>query len=452
MANPWERYAPLPDDQASGPWTKYAPQDAITPDTPAPAKAYSGDYLPMQPWSSSTLPVSSDTEGKLSFDTNAGILGALKRAFTLPGDVYQGNVQLPSGDPKLNPSGPGFDRAMELATALVNPTGPVTRVRPAMVGDVPAPSLGQLNAAADSQYALARQSGAQYHPAAVAEVAQNARGILQDRGIFPENAPQAHGLLNRLENVPADQPTPVSRIDAIRQGLGNLDAGPNRAAAPQIRRAIDDFVTNPPQGSVAGGNAQQAADAYTAARGDAAAAFRAQDIENLGISAADRAAATNSGQNVGNLIRSRVATLMDPNHPERLRGFSGDEVAALRSVLEGGPVANVSRFIGNLLGGGGGLGSLITSGAGAAAGGPWGAMAAPTAGLLLRNVTNRATERALNQASELVRQRSPSYQGLLAQAGPIPVPPAGLLGTPGIASGRSGLIDYLDQRRRLEAQ
>lgn len=70
---------------------------------------------PDQSYSSSILPMSKDAQGNVSFDSNAGLLGALKRSFMLPGDVMAGEV-----DPM---SQAGIGRAAEFA-GVFSPMSP----------------------------------------------------------------------------------------------------------------------------------------------------------------------------------------------------------------------------------------------------------------------------------------------------------------------------------------
>ena len=98
-----------------------------------------------------------------------------------------------------------------------------------------------------------------------------------------------------------------------------------------------------------------------------------------------QAASANSGHNLENALRQRMRSVL--TSPKLSRGLNSDERSAIEGFVRGGPVTNVVRHIGNYLGGGGGLGHLITTGAGAAVAGVPGAIAAPAAGLALKGST-----------------------------------------------------------------
>jgi hypothetical protein len=83
-----------------------------------------------KPFSGTILPFSKDEQGNVSFDSNAGIVGAIKRAVTLPRDVVIGKVQLPSSEGipgSIAPDDPGADEALSRireAATVVNPVNP----------------------------------------------------------------------------------------------------------------------------------------------------------------------------------------------------------------------------------------------------------------------------------------------------------------------------------------
>jgi hypothetical protein len=442
MANPWERYAPIPDDQASGPWTKYAPQDAITPDTPAPAKAYSGDYLPMQPWSGSVLPVSSDTEGRISFDPNAGILGALKNqaisAYKFargPGDALSG-IPAPTGDEAIQGA---------LATAgILSPLNPSVGSVPAMTraaveAGVPVPTAAEAAAASNAQYGALRGMGVDYASQPVADfIGTHQRDLVKD-GLRDNVAPLTHGVLNDLQKVPTNQSSvmELGALESARQNLGKIaqSQGPEGVAAGRAVKAISDFMANPPEGSVVSGPAEQAAKLVSDARGNWAAKSRSENLTDMSEYADLHNLSTASGNNLENVVRQKVRTLFDPKYPERLAGYTPDEVAELRQIVAGGPIKNAMRWAGNLLGGGGGLGNVAAQTAGSFLGGTPGVIAAATTGPLLKYLGGRGAANQLKSVAEMTRMRSPLYAERLAGADPLPgllpnvssVPTVGLL-------------------------
>ena len=414
--------------------------DAAASEPPLPAGFARDSVAPERPpYSGTVLPISRDAGGNISFDSNAGLLGLAKRAFTLPGDVYTGKTPI-LVDGRYNPD--LINRSMELA-GLISPVNPAMRAGELMGSRVlpqrvATPSAKQLKAVGGAGFDEARQSGLEFHPEAVAGMANNLRSALEAKGIIAERAPDTHALLNRLTSPPAAAPdsrtfSTIDNLMSSREAFAEVARdygakGADRLAATRSIRAIDDFLENPRPASIA---ASGVADPSVvgaiqkAARGNYAAAQRSNtltgdlDKATTGIleRAENRAQATNSG-NLDNAIRQRSASLLEK--PREISGYSNAEIAALEKVLQGGPARNAARYVGNP--------SLarqaVTAGLGAVAGGAMGdstgaaiGAAAPTAiGAFAKMVENWLAKRSLGQADDIVRQNSPLYRSMQASA------------------------------------
>lgn len=417
MAGPWEKYQ---QGDQQGPWSSYA-QDAPSPAPEQPPKdVYHGRILPLT------------REGnQVRWDWNAGITGPLLRAFTLPHDVTTGKI-----DPK---SDEGIARALEMAT-VVNPAPAAMRAGEGILGapvspkkaPVPVPTQSDLKDAASAGYRTMREMGVDYAPDAVSMMTGGIGQKLAEKGFTDRTAPKTVSLLGELANAPKPRPgesvaVPLNGLDAARQQLGVIAGGgdSDAAAAQMAKRLLDEFVSAPPEGSVLAGPASSAAKALTDARGNYAAGMRSEDLTGIGGAAELRAAAANSGQNLGNSIRSRVASAL---LGDKLKGYTPEEIAAAKSIVEGTMAQNTLRDAGNVMGGGGGLGALASGSVGATVGsalaGPpgaaVGAAAVPLAGRLAKALSNKLTEKDLARLDELTRKRSPLYESLLEAAPMVP--------------------------------
>ncbi len=120
MAGPWEKYKKQTPAVAVGedrietptagkPWERFAKPVVVAPETtPEPEVVEQGMLLP----------ISKDADGNTHFDSDAGLLGALKRSFMLPGEVMSG---------KVDPTSPeGIERAFEFV-GTVSPAGAAQR-------------------------------------------------------------------------------------------------------------------------------------------------------------------------------------------------------------------------------------------------------------------------------------------------------------------------------------
>jgi hypothetical protein len=260
------------------------------------------------------------------------------------------------------------------------------------------------------------------------------------QGYDPMLMPQTDRLItDRLLNAPAA--LDFSEFHQIRKALNNIidsnattatKAGnPNEVAiATRIRTQLDNYgasLGQDPAHITAGTPAEAAAAAQTFrdALGNYAAASRSNRIggalrnEGTGGSIMGKAQnlteAANSGWNYDNTLRSQVRQFMEKD--SNLRGFTPEEVDALNAAREGSFARNRLREIANLFGGGGGLGMGATAsmggGAGLAAFGPLGMLAAPimpALGMLTKATQNNLARRSITAADEAVRMRSPLYQ------------------------------------------
>ena len=401
---------------------------------PAPAD------LPKQPYKGAVLPFSSDPQGNVSFDSDAGILGPIKRAIMAPGEAMQGKF-----DPM---SREGIGRALEMASVISPVSAAMQAGEKAIPGVATAyaksspkvPTAPELKAAANLAYDKVRNSGVEYAGQSVQQMVRGLKDTLTQKAAIAENYPKTYRLLDQLDNAPRGSSVQLKFLDELRKELGRVAGGEESFAAKQAIRHIDDFIDAadpaslmvraasgeralPSPGAVGAQDAAQtAAQTIRDARGNAAAGFRSNAVSGIEDAAQLRAAAANSGKNLGNTLRQKLASLLLDE--DAIRGFSPQEIEAATKIVTGSPAANITRDVGNLLGGGGGLAQTLVAsigaGAGGTAGGPVGAMigaAAPAAiGRGARGVSNALTKSEVTALGELMRQRSPLYQDMLKNA------------------------------------
>lgn len=348
------------------------------------------------------------------------------------------------------------------ASAIMSPVSTATRagaraIPTVTTTHVPAkpkvPTTAELKSAADSGYKTAADLGVDYSASSVKGMADDIARKLDQEGRIAELNPELFALLGKLRNPPADSVASLNSLDAFRKRLGDIAGSkdPAKAAAATIAiKRIDEFIqthdpasvvarTAPPQGitapAAAGHNfgpgdaafsrraAADAADAITAARGNSAAAFRSDRLTGLEETAELRAAAANSGQNLGNTIRQRLTSLLTSHNQSR--GYSKEEIAAIQNLVEGTGGANALRRLSNMLGGGGGLGQTLMAGLGASSGVATGDPLLAAVGATLpiavgsgsRSLYNNLTKKQLSHIDEMVRARSPLYESRVANPG-----------------------------------
>lgn len=413
MANPWDADAIVTPSQpvAPPPWA----QDTIV-QAAKPAE---------QRWSGGILPISEGPNGKPQFDSNAGIVGQVKRSLTLPGDVYAGRV-----DPK---SPEGIDRAFEMA-GVFSPMNPATRsggyaipgVRQGMVpAKVEAPSAEALKAASRQGYDAVRDMGVQYSSDAVVRHVDGLRAALEQDGILGELAPKTFSIINKFTNPPEGSVVTSAGLEAARRAAQNAArdfANPTeQLAAKRFLEGLDGFVAAADPSGVVAGPAAAAGKALSDARANYAAAKRSEKLQGVEERAELQAARANSGFNGDNAVRQRADAIV--SKPREAAGFNPDELEALKSIIKGNGLRNTMRAIGNLAGGGGGMGAVASGAAAGTAGGmlggPLGAVAGaavPIAGMAAKSATGRMALGELAALDAATRMRSPLAQQMLGQA------------------------------------
>ncbi|WP_425905148.1 hypothetical protein [Nitrobacter sp. TKz-YC02] len=130
-------------------------------------------------------------------------------------------------------------------------------------------------------------------------------------------------------------------------------------AASRSIRGLDKLLPSLDPESIVAGTPAATQKLFERGRGNYAAAMRSNDITgaldraNTGIleRAQARSQAANSGRNLDNTIRQKVAAVLEK--PKEISGLSDTELSALNTVVEGGKVRNTARGVGNQFAGGG---------------------------------------------------------------------------------------------------
>ncbi|MBX5147601.1 hypothetical protein [Rhizobium lentis] len=386
------------------------------------------------------LPISRDADGNRYFDSEAGILGALKRAVMLPGDVYSGKVQL--NGPDGRPSMEGIARSLEFASVF-NPAAPGLRAGEGLIpgvskslrkpNKVEPPSSDVLYAEGKRNFEALRNSDVDYSSGAVKVMAEAVQSKLEKEGFDADLAGKTHKILAKLLSPPENSVASIEGLDSARRTfekiVQNVKDPNDQAAASRVIRALDEFIGAADPASVLGGKAADAADALKAASGNFAAAKRSDILNGIDRSPDFGAVPSTSATNSADAVRQRVASTLLQD--KEIFGFSREELAALETIARGSTAQNVTRRIGKFLEGGSGVARMLStavggaagaaassaSGAGtAASGAALGALVPTVLGQGSKELSNILTSRALSTVDRMVRQRSPLYQATLDAA------------------------------------
>lgn len=387
-----------------------------------------------------------------------GVIKSAVSGATLPGDVMAG---------KDSPDNIG--RVMDLA-AFGTPVNPAIRAGDRAIPgalkatrEVPAkvPTAKELMDTAGGQFEAFRKSGLEISGNSVADWARKVKQGLFEGGVTPIDAPATYEKLGMLENAPPGSFVSAANLHSIRKSLQstaqnfNPQAAQDQRAASRAISALDSFITAPDPSGVMAGAPAAAATTFEKARGNSAAAYRANDITGdldratTGIleRAESRAQAANSGRNIDNTIRQKAEAVLEK--PKEISGLNDAELEALRHVVEGGAGRNTARYMGNVLGGGGGMGQAVWGAGGGAVGalmgGPGGAAIGAgipvVAGAGFKSIANALAKRDLRGVDELMRKRSPLYEERVANQESYVISPEKRA-----ALARAALIEALGQQ------
>lgn len=339
-------------------------------------------------------------------------------------------------------------------------------VSAAMSKEMPkVPGAKELATVGGADISAAKSSPLTISSQAVSDYSRKIQQELFDDGIHPARAKDTYQILKELENAPSGSVFTPANLQTLRETLSSIaqnfnpNAAKDQLAASRAIKRVDAFLRSvAPKDTVAGAasglpatkeqlvsralegkkEAERVAEQFARGRGNYAAAQRSNDITgeldraNTGIldRALARAQSAFSGRNIDNTIRSKVTAVLEK--PKEVAGFSDAELAALQGASEGGRARNSARAVGNLLGGGGGLGSAVLglTGAvpGAIYGGTMGAVAGATpavVGAVSRSVANALAKRDIRKVDELIRKRSPLYEERLRDAPMSAITPEG---------------------------
>lgn len=249
-------------------------------------------------------------------------------------------------------------------------------------------------------------------PTAISSWAQQTKSALNESGLDDTLAQGTHTILSKLEKAPEGAVVTGQNISSLRKTLSNASKEmqpngvptQNAAAATQAMKSLDELIPSIKPNDVLGGDLVAAVAKWNEGRANYSAGMHAASIDKEAIRAELRAAAANSGQNVANTVRQRMASLMIK--PGGLNGFTQAERAMIEEIVRGSSSQNAVRTLGNAMGGGLGVGGTALGIGGAMAAGPAGA-AIPFVGYALKSLSNRMTLTQAAKLSEAIRSRAP---------------------------------------------
>lgn len=226
----------------------------------------------------------------------------------------------------------------------------------------------------------------------------NDRIAPQTRAVVSDLATPIGGALHSMEDYQTTR-------ELLSKIAGNFNNPLEQAAASKAITSLDKQFSNIPQTAAVSGDMGAANSTITEGRANYAAGKAAQRIQDKIDNAELQAASAHSGGNIDNATRQKLRTVLTSQ--KQSRGLSPDELDQIDQVVRGSPTGNALRAVGSILGGKGGLATMLSAAEGMHVLGPIGA-AAPAAGYGIKKLGDVLTQRAANNAVQQILSRAPA--------------------------------------------
>jgi hypothetical protein len=379
-----------------------------------------------EPYSGTILPFTKDVSGDISFDPNVGVVGAVKRAVTLPGDVYTGEI-----DPR---SPEGQRRATE-AAAIMTPMGAASRVPGSVfaaksaykAATTKAPSVKDLKGQAGKIYDEIETSGIKIKPGAFRGMVRDLGVRLKSAGFHPKMHPKAAGAVEAISDF-VGKPLTMKDMGIVRRlaksAKNSIDPDEARIGR-EILAHIDDNMRQIPGIS----------EKFTAADKLWSMAKKSELLDKAVTAAKETASGFENG------LRIEFRKLLKKAHAGKLQ-LSPQEMMAMQKVVEGSVPANILKGLGKLGPAPGGAGNallaVLAGSGGYALGGPLGMVAVIGGGYASRLGAQALTKGAAEKARGIVAGAGPRRvyapsptaetmtKALMLQSGTNPQMPVGM--------------------------
>ncbi len=309
--------------------------------------------------------------------------------------------------------------------ATVPPTPPAAKITPSQV--LAASSAGYKNPSIDA---------VTFKGTAIPDLADDIVSTLNRDKRNARLVPDIHTIVDEMKNPINGQTHTIEDLETTRRLLGekaqDFTDKTKQAAAVIAIKKIDKYLASNPQSDVLTGNIKTANDALVEARSNKAIGETAQRIQDKIRAGEVGAGSTHSGMNVENQLRQKLRPVLTSK--KQAQNLTDENLADVEDLVMGSNTGNALRKVGNVLGGGGGIGTAVISHIGNTLGGAAGAVVAPAFGYGMRSLGNA---RARSEAAKIVQgilARSPegqqwqAIQKRIARANPTPSRlPGGLL-------------------------
>lgn len=288
------------------------------------------------------------------------------------------------------------DVGTALSAARMKSPTTITAAANAKVEALPR-SISDLKDFASKGYEHPDLVGLEVKPEAIQNFALKSELELSKKGLNDKSAPKVVSVLREAQDKPDGSIVTGQNIVSLRRTLGEIagDGGSEAKAAKTAIDHLDEWLPNIKKNHIISGDPEAAAEKLNQANADYSAAKHADLVDQKLLRAELRSASAHSGMGITNQVRGRMADILISKKEQR--GFTTEELDQMHKIVYGTTTQNIVRGAGNMLGGGGGVGSsilgIMTMGV------------TPGIGMALRTLGNRMTLSQAQKLSEMIRSR-----------------------------------------------
>lgn len=370
----------------------------------------------------SFLPISRDVKtGEVSFDSSAGILGAVIDAITLPADVVAGKVDVSTEQ--------GIQENIGRITGAAAITTPASAARGAVLGPQRAvtgrarqprevvPEIDVIRTARDAAYQKATEAGVSIKSRPFSEMVLDVGEAMKSAGFNRKIHPKSAAAFDELVKA-AGKEQSLSEVDILRQiatQAARSNEANERRMASVILGEMDRFLESLGARSTTGLRSKEAIQALKDGRALHAALRKSETIDRLFERATNKVGANFTAAGFQTALRQEFKSLVQ--NDKLIRGFSQSEKDLILKVVRGGKVENVLRLVGKFAPRGV-VSSTLGLGGGFAVGGPGGAAAVLGVSEAARAASSAAARRSAEAVRSTVRGSSGLGTAQLSRASP----------------------------------
>lgn len=262
------------------------------------------------------------------------------------------------------------------------------------------PTTAQIKQKANNLYKEADNLGIVVSDDSFNQLSKKIAEKAKNQGFHSKIHPKVSAALD--EFAESGKPLTLKELEQKRRVLksaASSNESDERRLASELIDEIDGYMDNLNQSQVISGNAEKAGNVLKGARANWQKTRKSEMIEEAIEKAKNQASGFENG------LRIQFRQIL--NNKKKTRGFSEEELNALRTIVRGKPTENVLRVLGKMAPNEGAatnwLGMITGMGGGHVIGGPVGMVAAPMVGMAARNTAQKITRNNVDDLHKLVR-------------------------------------------------